>query len=274
MRTRPTLRALGLVALALALVVSVRALGSGALAAPPLSSVDALSDWVSDSQPAGVAMSLLRLGAEIVAWYLVLVASVLALATITRAASLRRLTENLAAPLPRRLARLAIGVTLATTASPTALSGDQLHRSAPPTTMVALSDGASAAATTMRSRGGPSEEVAVGRPLPSPGVAVGGPVDPDDVAVGGPSTRVPTPRIPEVTVPETPGTWTVATGESFWVIAAETVSDLLGRPATDDEIAPYWTALIDANRHRLVDPENPDLILPGQVFELPETSRP
>jgi nucleoid-associated protein YgaU len=31
----------------------------------------------------------------------------------------------------------------------------------------------------------------------------------------------------------------------------------------------YWRRLIDANRDRLVDPGNPDLLLPGQELVLP-----
>ena len=43
-----------------------------------------------------------------------------------------------------------------------------------------------------------------------------------------------------------------------------------GRPVpTDAEIDPYWRRLIEHNRDRLIDPANPDLIHPGQVFETP-----
>jgi nucleoid-associated protein YgaU len=31
----------------------------------------------------------------------------------------------------------------------------------------------------------------------------------------------------------------------------------------------YWAQLVDANRDRLVDPDDPDLLLPGQVLVLP-----
>jgi nucleoid-associated protein YgaU len=34
-------------------------------------------------------------------------------------------------------------------------------------------------------------------------------------------------------------------------------------------VAPYWRAVIDANRDRLAVPGDPDLILPGQVIVLP-----
>ena len=34
-------------------------------------------------------------------------------------------------------------------------------------------------------------------------------------------------------------------------------------------MAAYWRRLIEANRGRLVDPDDPDLVLPGQRFVLP-----
>ena len=35
------------------------------------------------------------------------------------------------------------------------------------------------------------------------------------------------------------------------------------------EVTTYWRALIEANRDRLVDPSNPDLLYPDQVLRLP-----
>lgn len=62
---------------------------------------------------------------------------------------------------------------------------------------------------------------------------------------------------------------TVAPGDSFWSIAEEEVSRRLGRPATTVETAAWWVRLIEANRDRLVDPIDPDLLLPGQRLLLP-----
>ena len=64
--------------------------------------------------------------------------------------------------------------------------------------------------------------------------------------------------------------WVVECGESFWSIARETLLDT--RPQedlTDQQIATYWRVLIEANKERLVEPGNPDLILPGQELILP-----
>jgi hypothetical protein len=62
--------------------------------------------------------------------------------------------------------------------------------------------------------------------------------------------------------------WEVALGDHLWAIAAETVSEV--RPAgSDDEVLDYWRQLVDTNQERLVDPANPDLLIPGQVLVLP-----
>ncbi len=64
-------------------------------------------------------------------------------------------------------------------------------------------------------------------------------------------------------------TWTVEPGDHLWHIAAATIELRTGRVPDDDAIVPYWRRLIAANTDLLVDPSNPDLILPGQVFRLP-----
>ncbi len=62
---------------------------------------------------------------------------------------------------------------------------------------------------------------------------------------------------------------TVQGGDSFWTIAERALLDVWGRQPTDSETAVYWRQLIDANRDRLAPPYDPDLIYPGQVFQLP-----
>jgi hypothetical protein len=63
---------------------------------------------------------------------------------------------------------------------------------------------------------------------------------------------------------------TVAVGDSFWSIAEQQVTRRLGRTPTDTEVVEPWLALIDANRDRLLDPTDPDLLHPGQVLRLPD----
>ena len=64
----------------------------------------------------------------------------------------------------------------------------------------------------------------------------------------------------------------VTRGESFWSLAEETLQDAWGvQELTDEEIVSYWKPLIAANEDRLIDPGNPDLILPDQELVLPPT---
>ncbi len=63
--------------------------------------------------------------------------------------------------------------------------------------------------------------------------------------------------------------WVVKPGEHLWSIARWSLEDNWGRPPSDAEIEPYWRAVVQTNRSRLADPNNPDLILPGQELALP-----
>ena len=57
-------------------------------------------------------------------------------------------------------------------------------------------------------------------------------------------------------------TWVVEPGDSLWSIAAEVVRG--ARPdAGDRDVSRFWQRLIEANRHELVDPDNPDLLAAG-----------
>jgi hypothetical protein len=68
----------------------------------------------------------------------------------------------------------------------------------------------------------------------------------------------------------TPGSWTIEPGEHLWAVAAETLAEARpGQAVSNRAIAAYLDVLIDANRSRLADPDNPDLVYPGQVMVLP-----
>lgn len=57
----------------------------------------------------------------------------------------------------------------------------------------------------------------------------------------------------------------VRPGEHFWSIAEQVVAER----GLDSDVATYWNALVEANRAILIDPDNPDLLHPGQVLRLP-----
>jgi nucleoid-associated protein YgaU len=58
----------------------------------------------------------------------------------------------------------------------------------------------------------------------------------------------------------------VQPGDHLWAIAERALTDQLGRAVSDQEIVPFWTRLIDANRDRVADP---DVIFAGQELRLP-----
>lgn len=61
----------------------------------------------------------------------------------------------------------------------------------------------------------------------------------------------------------------VREGDHLWGIAEDAMTEHWGRAPSDAELAPYWADVVELNDDRLLPPENPDLIYPGQVFELP-----
>lgn len=96
------------------------------------------------------------------------------------------------------------------------------------------------------------------------------PGNPGGAAEGGgaASAEVPDPQAGPEAVPS--AAHVVEPGDHLWGIAEAALALRIGREPTDEEVVPYWRTLIDANTDRLVDPANPDLILPGQVIELPD----
>lgn len=62
---------------------------------------------------------------------------------------------------------------------------------------------------------------------------------------------------------------TAEVGDHLWSIAERHLADVHGGPVDDATVTDYWQRLVDANRDRLADADNPDLIYPGQQFELP-----
>lgn len=60
----------------------------------------------------------------------------------------------------------------------------------------------------------------------------------------------------------------VVAGDHLWKLAAERMEEVLGRPPTRAEVAPYWVEVVEANRDRLRSGD-PDLIFPGEEIVLP-----
>lgn len=269
-------RLVGLAAWLAALGVTIAVLSAlrrSALAPPPIThGVAALRAWARGRDAPTVLMAALRLVALAMAWYLAATTVAGVLARLSGAAAAVRATDALTLPAVRSLLSSSVGLLLLSAP----LAG---------ATSVWTGTAASAAAPVPAVAGGgapwPGGEgppgAAAGRthslsirrlpdvPRPSSGDGGGG-VDVPPVMTLSP----PVPGAPNgARTVALPTTWTVEPGDSLWHIADAVMAQAKGRPPQISELGPYWEAVVDANRGRLADPDNPDLLFPGQVMTVP-----
>jgi nucleoid-associated protein YgaU len=163
---------------------------------------------------------------------------------------------------------------------------DEVEASTVPTVVAPSTSSTPATPTSVTSAAGDGEPPVDGPPTGPAGPSAAdaaaeiastpsaSPSAPFGVADGPPRPPAP-PAVPVSGLPSAPSsehlgseTVIVEPGMSFWSIAAEALVDA-GRPSDDASVSRYWRRVIDANRSRLVAPDNPDLLLPGQVLVLP-----
>jgi hypothetical protein len=224
----------------LGLVIAVlAAAGLGPLALPVAG--ESWASWLHARDAITVTFVAIRVAALVLAWYLLLIGLVGGAATVARSARLLRLADWLAVPAVRALAQSVLGVTFATVTlavvSPRA-AGPGLDVSATATAAIPAPP-----------------------PLPAPPTAAPSPPPPPAA-----------PRIiqlPHQRDQQAPPTWTVQAGDHFWSIAQRHLDTVLGESPPQERVDRYWRRLVDANRDRLRDPTNIDLIYPGQVLQLP-----
>jgi hypothetical protein len=266
------------------------AIGEGPLSAPPLDPAG-WGVWADGRDPLVATFAVLRLLVLALSWYLVGATTVGILARVLRATSLVRIADALTVPALRRGLQAALGVSLATAmvtsvvpapepmpketstvmlravgADPGQLGGSgdagtvpstavgegelvtsDLVESRQPLPLELLERGREAAATG-------SEEIS---DRPRRGVTSGSDVtEPIGTARGAATESADDERL-------------VLAGESFWTIAEDVLTAALDRVPTEAEAARYWGRLVEANRDRLADRDNPDLIFPGQALVIP-----
>lgn len=215
--------------------------GRGALAAPSVLDIGAWGSWARNRDALIIAFAGLRLLTLGLAWYLLGATLIGGAARVARWRRMVAVADALTIPAVRRLLQSALGLGLATAAltvgSPT---------SAPP------SSAPTAATVTMA----PQDQAdrVVMAPLSDAGETMT------------PVVQVPVPQTGEEH-------WTAERGDHFWSIAERVLTKAWGRTPTDAEIVQYSDRLITANRNRLADPDNPDLIYPGQTFRVPRPPR-
>lgn len=239
---RPWLR---LAAWAAFLVLSLRLLHGetfGSLSIP-LSSPDEVTAWTERTSPVVMALAVVRLAALAAAWYLTAATILTAVAAVTRWRPLAAVAVRVSPEIVRRLvcrsasAGLAVGALLAVVpVSPRLAASPVVAEVASP------NDDPATTATV-----GPSPTATMTR-QPNPPLA----------------------REPDLSPgPATGERWVVEAGDSFWSIAEETLA--ADGPVSPSDVARVCDRLIAANRDRLIDRDNPDLLVPGQELSIPRS---
>lgn len=237
---------------------------------------------LGEQEPVMSAFAVLRLMALGIAWYLVVVTVLGLVARATRIPALVRSTNALAVAPVRRLLHLSVTATvgLGTLSTPASASGPPASHDPPVIRSLPEEEPRGAAEPVMRAMSDSEPDVPTSRPDPDPPLmempapAAGEPLPgqpaPEPVSPPAPDpppqarqVKPPPASAPE---PQAGTTWTVSRGDSFWAIAEALV------PAPD--VDRYWRALIEANRGRLADPDNPDLLFVGQELVLPTRAPP
>ncbi|MCD9622690.1 hypothetical protein [Rhabdothermincola salaria] len=289
--TRPT-RTLVLGAAVLAVVAGVLWWTGHALPGPDTYDHQGFVQWLTTTDPIVAAFAVVRLvGLGLITW----TAATGVLGLVVHRSPLRRrrrlvgFVDRLCLPAVRRLVHTAAGVALATaTLAPGAAAAATGEPARQVATVMVLPDrpvadtavaatpsttgpSATGPATTGPSATGPTERAVV-MALDDIPPGIGSDLPSTDPA---PAEPAPTPADPEATParPTDPqATWRIQPGEHLWHVATAVLTDHLARPPADQEVATYLTALVETNRDRLVVPSDPDLVMVGQVFDLPDPS--
>lgn len=273
MTSNSTRRALGLAAL-----VSITGMlhAAGQVLPTPPADLDQAFRWWNHSGPTVAVATLLRAGSLAACYWLIAVTALDTMAVAVRARPLHRITERLSPRLWRSLVLRPVVVT--------ALATPQFVLPAatmsPAVAQVADTGGSDQhVSTDVTDTNG--QVLVMSRPLPvtPAGEAEPSPrtltmrwheptsqpdTEPADDPHGGddPAMHASPPTTSHIVQP----------GENLWSIAASHLASEQGGQPTAQAVAPHWRALIDANRDRLPDPDNPDLVYRGLELRLPPTT--
>jgi nucleoid-associated protein YgaU len=231
-------------------MATLHRIGRGALAAPPIGSAAELAGWVTDREPAVLAVVLVRLLALSVGYHLLVTTALVVIGRVIRAPRLVLWADAMTLPVFRSTAARLAG--LAISAS-TTVGGALPSAGAVPAPTASIS----APAPPPAGIGHPFIERVVIPPSAPP-------------ATDG-TTATLRPVLPESVPPAEPAPTVhlVVPGDHLWAIAERVLGEAIGWTPTDAEVYPFWREVIVANPD-LVDP---DLIFPGQVVLVPPVQR-
>lgn len=245
-------------------IVLLLALGGGQLATPGLTDLGAWGPWLGDREPVVAAAAILRLVVLGAAWYLVGITTVSLVAHLSRAARMVRIADALSVPVVRRVVQHAVGATMATAVLSSSVApglGPSAHLAG---TSGAVAAGSTGTVSMQALAADEADVIAMTRVDDAPTVATMAVLDDEPVATADAAAHA-GPAVP---------THEVVPGDHLWSIAETTLAEAWGRAPTDDEVTPYWEEVVTANRDVLVNPDDPDLLLPGQVVTLPTPPAP
>lgn len=238
--------------------------GGSELAAPPLLSPTDLATWPARVGSANAVVAIIRLLALGLAWYLTLATIVGSLVRVVDTPGLQRSIDQVTPGFLRAL----LGSAGTITAAGLTLAVSPLVA---PTTSPLETHPAAASQPSIDAAVEPGTTTVPGSPATMTRVeaATLEMLAPLEMSRPGQTSDDGLTIASVIPLAQPSDRWTVETGDHFWGIALEVLGDSWGRTPGDHEVGPYWSELIEANRHRLVAPENPDLIYPGQVMTLP-----
>ncbi len=283
-------------------VVALHALGRSPLASPPVTDPAGWWAWAQGRTADELAFNLLRIVGLALAWYLLGATTVGAVARLARLGGLVAVADRLSVGPVRRLLQATLGATLAVGVV-AQVPGTALDRPAPMADEAASGGDVAVGVTPLRAPAVPGAigDLVLGDPVPQGLVRaeaeLRGPVvgtdgwahlltagvrSPDDteaasqpranslVASGTVGGQLTTTGSGAAEAAGTdPATHVVVAGDHFWSLAEDVLGATSGSDIGEQDVHAYWLQLVEANRDRLVDPANPDLLLPGQVLVLP-----
>lgn len=243
----PTFRALAALAWTILALVGLLAMGHGTLQ-PESTEPGALIAWLRASDGIIVAFAVLRLALCACALYLALALLVVAIAMTSRRPGHFRLLHRFTTPGLRHLMQAVCGLSMATvlTAAPLTMpaGADPIHATSAHATQPDVTEHRRVAVATSTATLAPTGAI---------------PAD----ATSTPDAEVTASGAEPFGVPKR--TWSVRPGDHLWSISERTLSDALGRGASDAEVTPYWLEVVRSNPQF----RDPDLIHPGEIVRLP-----
>lgn len=239
---RRTVRIVAWTGALLLVLTGLAAAGHGALAGPRLVHPSSWPGWAAARPADEVVMAALRLLAIALAGYLLAVTVLGVALRLVRAGRLVRIADVVTVPGVRTLLQAGVGA---------GMTG---------VLIVANLPGATAAGASPAPRPAPVLVAAVDASAPPVMQKL------DDVL---PPPPAPSASAAAAAAAAAGRSWTVAPGEHLWSISGQVLALAWNRAPTESEVGRYWSQVLEANRSVLADPDNPDLIFPGQELTVP-----